>query len=117
MWLRAGSHQLVLPAEREDIVPKDVFLAVMLMKARALAPENDVAFEHNARASFVGIKAPTSVRERIDVMNQIVSHHRSGLRAKHVNGPHVTESAQPDMVEVIILDQVPVAGRFTISPG
>src|SRR6266496_4272604 len=72
----ARAHELVFRAERENVVANDVLAAVMLVKAGAPAPVNHVVFEHDVRASFVGVKSPAAVGVSPHVMNQIVAQDR-----------------------------------------
>src|SRR2546425_6214791 len=114
--LLARAHELVFRSEGENVVANDIFAAVMLVKAGALAPVNHVVFEHDVRASFVGVKSPATVRVRPHVMNQIVAQDRSLLNSQRVNAAHVAEHALADVVKVIELDDVVPAGRFLIAP-
>ena len=49
-------------------------------------------------------------------MNQIVAQDRSLLNSQRVNAAHVAEHTLADVVKVIELDDVVVAGRFLIAP-
>src|SRR2546425_2685376 len=114
--LVARAHELVFRAEGENVVANDIFATVMLVKAGALAPVNHVVFEQDVGASFVGVKSPAAIRVRPHVMNQIVAQDRSVLNSQCVNAAHVAEHALADVVKVIELDDVVVAGRFLITP-
>src|ERR1043166_2553487 len=66
---RPGAHELMFLAERENVVPENIFLSVMLVEPGALAVVDDIIFEHDAGASFIGIKSPAAVGERVYVLN------------------------------------------------
>src|SRR5436190_10047111 len=114
--LLARAHELVFRAEGENVVANDIVPTVMLVKAGALAPVNHVVFEHDVRASFVGVKSPATIGVRPHVVNQIIAQDRSVLNSQGVNAAHVAEHALADVVKVIELDDVVVAGRFLIAP-
>src|SRR2546425_434660 len=116
VFLLARAHELVFRAECVNVVANDIFPTVMLVKAGALAPVNYVVFEHDVRARFVGVKAPAAIGVRPHVMNQVVAQDRSHLNSQRVNAAHVAEHALADVVKVIELDDIVVAGRFPIAP-
>src|SRR5438552_3506857 len=107
----------MLFAERKDVVAKNVFASVMLMKASALAAINNVVLQHNAAAPFIGVKAPAAVSEGVHIVDQIVAEHGARLRAKRINAAHIAEPEFADVVQMVELDDIRAAGRFTIAPG
>src|SRR5437773_1730231 len=114
--LLARAHELVFGSEGENVVANDIFATVMLVEAGALAPVNHVVFEQDVGAPFVGVKSPAAVGVRLHVMDQIVAQDRSLLNSQRVNAAHVAEHTLADVVKVIELDDVVVAGRFLIAP-
>src|SRR4051812_49776338 len=103
------AHELMLLAESEDVVPKNVFFSVVLMESSALATVNDIVLQHDAGAALVSIQSPTAIIERIHIMDQVVAHHRSGLWPKCVNAAHIAEPSFPDVVHMIELDNIRAA--------
>src|ERR1051326_5918569 len=61
VFLLPRAHELVFGAEREDVVPHDIFPAVMLVEPGALAAVDDVVFQHHPGAAFVRVEAPAAV--------------------------------------------------------
>ena len=53
--LLARAHKLVLFAEGEDVVAKNVVAPVMLVKTGALATINHVVLQHDVGAAFVRV--------------------------------------------------------------
>src|SRR5436190_12212960 len=109
--LRPGAHQLILFAESKNVISQNIFAPVMLMKSSALTPVDDVALKNNSAAPFIRVKAPAAVRERVDVVNEIIADHRAGLRAECVDRAHIAEPKLADIVQMIVLDQIGATGR------
>src|SRR2546427_6170346 len=114
--LLARAHELVFRAVGENVVANDIFSTVMLVKTGAFAPVNHVVFKKDVCAPFVGVESPPTIGVRPHVMNQIVAQDRSFLNSQCVNAAHVAEHALADVVKVIKLDNVVVAGSFLIAP-
>src|SRR5258706_345467 len=116
MRLRPGAHELILLSEGKNIVPDNVLPSVMLMEACALAAIDHIVLENNPTAALVGVKAPAAIGECVHVVNQIVAHDRSWLRSQRVNRAHIAQAKLADIMQMIELDDVRAAGRFTIAP-
>src|SRR5262249_45095517 len=116
MRFLASPHELVLSAEGKDVVTDRIVSTIMLVESCALAPINDIALEHNLRAAFIRIQAPTAVGEGVHVMDQVVADHRAFLNAKRINSTHVAQDGLADVVEVVELDNILTARRFLIAP-
>src|SRR5438477_7719128 len=115
--LGPGAHQLVLFAEREDVVAQNIFATVMLMKPGALAAINDVALQDNSAAAFVGVETPTAISEGVHVVNEVVANDGARLRAERVDRAHVAQPKLADVVQMVVLNQVGPARRIAITPG
>jgi len=50
-------------------------------------------------------------------MDDVVAHHRAGLRAERVNGAHIAQPELPEVMKVIELDDVLAAGTLPVTPG
>src|SRR5207249_3677455 len=102
--------------ESKNVISQNIFAPVMLMKSSALTPVDDVALKNNSAAPFIRVKAPAAVRERVDVVNEIIADHRAGLRAECVDRAHIAEPKLADIVQMIVLDQIGATGRLAITP-
>jgi len=75
----AGSDNLRFSCEGEDIVPHEVLLSVVLVKAAALGPVDDVVFDQLVGTSLIRIDAPSAVAEAVNIVNSISYQFRSRL--------------------------------------
>src|SRR6266516_1807972 len=107
----------MLFAERKDVVAKNIFASVMLMKASALAAINNIILQHDSAAAFVSVKSPAAVSEGVHIVDQIVAEHGARLRTKRIDPAHIAEPEFADVVQMVELDDIRAAGRFTIAPG
>src|SRR5690349_5721334 len=107
---------LALMTKSENIVPENVFLAVMLMHTSILHIVNQVVLEQNSRAALIGIQPPTAVTRGIHVVDDIISHHGALRRAERINSSHIAKNAVAQMMQVIILNSVPLCRTLVISP-
>jgi hypothetical protein len=72
MLLDARRLDLVQLAEGQDVVADDVLAAVVLVEAARLDAVDQVVFEQDARAAFVGVQPPAAVRIGVDVVEHVV---------------------------------------------
>src|SRR5882672_12771535 len=68
----ARALNLLVAAERKDVVADEIRFAVVLMKAAVGSAINQVALGQNAAGAFVEIDSPAAVTVARDVMPQIV---------------------------------------------
>src|SRR5712664_1733036 len=92
--MRFGARplDLLVASKREDIVPNDVSLAIVLMKSAVGGAINDIACGQNSAAAFVEIDSPTAVTQPCNVMPQIVKNPGSRLLAQCINSAHVAQN-------------------------
>ena len=114
--LRAGGLQLVNEVVHENIVADDIFLAVMLMETGTLATIDQVILHTDAGRTFVGIESPTTVTERVDVVDMVVADLCTVRIAQGIDTAHIAEYAPPDMVDVVIGDGIALRRTVTVSP-
>ena len=105
----AGALQLGLAVERENVVIDEIGFAVMLVETVALTAVNDVAFQHDSRTAFVGVKPPAAIDGDVHIVDEVIAENRAGLEAECVNAAHVAEHFLADIVEVIEFDDVSAA--------
>ena len=117
MLLLSASHQLMLASQGENIIPDDVLLPVMLMKSGALGSIDNILFQQDMRAAFVRVQAPPSVGKRIHIVNQIIANDRALLDSQGIDRPHVAEDPLPDVMQMIVFDDVVVARAGLVAPG
>jgi hypothetical protein len=65
---------LALFTEGEDIITEDIFLSVVLVNGAVLNVMDEVVFEGDSGATFIGVEAPSSVACGIDIMDMVVGH-------------------------------------------
>src|SRR5437868_6505693 len=116
MVLGLRPRQLCLAAKSENIVPKNVFLPIILMEILGAAPINRVVFQSNSGAAFIGVKTPATVSKRIYVVNQIVAQNRSGLSSQSINASHVAEHFLANIMQVIEFNNVCSGWRRIVAP-
>ena len=75
--LLSGRFELGSDLASENVVADDVVGSVVLVESATLAFIDQIALQNDAGRSFVGIESPTTVIERIDVVDLVVAEGRS----------------------------------------
>ena len=112
----ARAAELVVLAERPDVVADDVLLAVMLVEVGVGRAVADVVLDQDAGAALVGIDRQRPRVVVVDVVHQIVAQHRPRRISQAVDAAHVAEHAPADVVDVVELDHVVMRAGRGIPP-
>ena len=86
------------------------------MEAGAFGVVDEVVFDEDVAGAFVGVDAPPAVASGFDAVDVVVAHARAGRDAEGVDPAHVGEQALPDVVDVVVFDDVAVALAFVVAP-
>ena len=116
MLFLACAAELVVLAERPDVVADDVLLAVMLVEVGVGGAVADVVLDQDAGAALVGVDRQRARVVVVDVVHQIVAQHRPRRIAQAVDAAHVAEHAAADVVDVVELDHVVMGAGRGIAP-
>lgn len=65
--------ELLFFAEGQDVVANYILLAIVLMEAAGLDSIDKVILEQDARAAFIGVQPPATVRIGMHVVKHIVA--------------------------------------------
>ena len=117
MVFGAGALHLGRGRIREDVVLNQVVLAVVLVEAAGLGVVHDVVFRHNVRRALVEVDPPAAIGGRQDVVNEVVRQAGAVLVAQRVDAAHVAEQAAPDVVDVVVFDDVVLRQGVAVAPG
>ncbi len=80
---------LVPSSERENVIPENVLLPVMLMESLVRGPGNDVLFRNDSGAPLVIINPPPAVIPSVNVVNEVPTDFCPTLSPERINTPHV----------------------------
>src|SRR5271157_1828211 len=107
----------------EDVVAEGVLLAVMLVKATVRGAIDEVVLRQNMRRSLVEVDAPSAILQARDVVEAVEADDRTFLVAQGINTAHIAEywrlavGSHADVMDVIVLDDVPRGRRLCIAPS
>ena len=87
------------------------------MKSGIFAGINQIVFHDNTVRTFVGVQAPATVIERINMMYHVVADAGSFGGAKGVNSAHIAQFAPAKMMKMIVGDKVIFRRAVRISPN
>src|SRR6266704_2535882 len=90
--LDAAALKLLIAGKGEDVVPKCVRGAIMLMKTAVRGSINHITGDQNTAAAFIQINSPTAIPRRADIVPEIVDNLCPGLHAECVNAAHIAEN-------------------------
>lgn len=100
----------------KDIIPHRVHLPIVLIKAVAAGVIAHIVLQENKAAALIGIQGPPAIMAALHMVDQIPPHHRAGLSAKQIDPPHIRQLSLPDMVDVILFDEIVAGNAFPVSP-
>src|SRR5262249_49649909 len=110
-------RNLALLAKGQDVVSENVLLAIVLMDTAVFYIVDKVVFEENSRAAFIRVQTPTAVASCIDIMANIVSHHRPFRGTQRINPAHITQDPIAKVMEMIVFNAIPLRRAFIVTPA
>lgn len=91
MFLRAGTLDLQIASEGEDVVADGVFLSIMLVEATVGRVIDDVLLREYVCASFIEINPPSAIMKSGDIVEEVQPDDCSRLNSQRINSSHIAE--------------------------